>query len=275
MARISLAEALPIELSASIAPECIAARARIESARIRAQEDFLEEIRQARRQNPQFYVERQAFCTFVLTVWFAVNHELCSLGRRRKWRHRLPADDIRELSERFLENFTIFVAHPDGRDRYGRPLEGVIESRLYHSPDLSPGFRKLIEQHKLRDAARTELKAVADHQGGKPGKKTRKKPQATVIVDSAGLMRELKILNANRKTPQEPLELNDLSKLAAQLAAESPAGGPNKKTWAKLLAREPVRSDVLQHLERYFEEHNHRLKDGIQYLENLSSGPKT
>jgi hypothetical protein len=93
-----------------------------------------------------------------------------------------------------------------------------------------------------------------------------KKKQAAVIVDLPSLMRELRILNANRKPPQKPLELNDPSKLPAQLAAESPPGGPNKKTWEKLLTSAPVRSDVQQHLERFFEEHEHRLKDGIQYL---------
>ena len=93
-----------------------------------------------------------------------------------------------------------------------------------------------------------------------------RKKQATVTVDPGSLMTELKALDSNRKKPKKPLKLSDPSKLAAQLAADSPSGGPNKKTWMKLLAGEPVRSDVARHLEEFFVEHEHRLKDGIQYL---------
>jgi hypothetical protein len=88
--------------------------------------------------------------------------------------------------------------------------------------------------------------------GGKS--KTRKK-QATVTVDPDWLMRELKVLDSNRKLPQKPLELNNPSKLAIQLAAESPPGGPNKKSWEKMLTGAPVRSDVPEHhLKQFFEE---------------------
>jgi hypothetical protein len=115
---------LPSELTAYTAPkwpECIAARARIESVRIRAQKKFIETRQRALRQDPQpdFNFEEQAFGTYILSVWLAVIQELCLLGRRHKWRHVLPADHIRLLSERFLESFTTLVAHPeDGRDRY-------------------------------------------------------------------------------------------------------------------------------------------------------------
>jgi hypothetical protein len=98
------------------------------------------------------------------------------LGRRRKWRHVFRADHIPELSNRFLENFTIFIAHPeDGRDRYSRPLEGVIEHHLSHSPNLLPSFRKMLEQHKFWHAGQAELQATADYQGGQRRKKTGKK----------------------------------------------------------------------------------------------------
>ena len=281
MPRIPLAEVLPAELTAYATPkwpEIIAACARIESARNGAQEEFLEAIRQARQQNLQFDLERQAFCTYVLTVRLAVNHELCLLARqparRRKSQQPLPVYRVRDLLERFLENFTIFVAYPeDGRDRHGRPIEHVIEHRLGHSPSLSPSFRELVEQHKLWAEGQAELKAAADHQDGKQGKKPRKKnkPQYAVIVDPARLMEELKALNAKRKE-SEKLELNDLNKLAAQLAAES-QGIPNKKSWLKLLTGTPVRSDVPDHAKQFFEEQGHHLKRGIQYLEN--SRPKT
>jgi hypothetical protein len=104
--------------------------------------------------------------------------------------------------------------------------------------------------------------------------KTRKK-QATVTVDPAWLINELKELNSKRRPPQKKLELNHdlsdknaLSKLATQLAEESPAGGPNKASWEKLLTGQPLRSDVAkQHLARFFEEHEHLLKNPFQYLE--------
>jgi hypothetical protein len=103
--------------------------------------------------------------------------------------------------------------------------------------------------------------------------KARKK-QETVTVDPAWLIDELKELNPKRKPPQKQLELNHdlsdkhaLSKLAMQLKTESPPGGPNKQSWEKLLTGQPVRSDVAkQHLTRFFDEHLHRLKNGIQYL---------
>jgi len=99
------------------------------------------------------------------------------LGRRRKWRHILPADHIRALSNQFLENFTIFKAYPeDGKDRYNRPFEGVTDSR-----GLLPGFRKMLEQNELWQAGQAELEAIADHQGGKPRKKTRDKPVPTEV----------------------------------------------------------------------------------------------
>jgi hypothetical protein len=52
----------------------------------------------------------------------------------------------------------------------------------------------------------------------------------------------------------------------ASVRQRPPQGGPNKKSWVKLLTRQPVRSDVARHLEEFFVEHEHRLKDGIQYL---------
>jgi hypothetical protein len=182
VSRISFSETLPDVLTAYTAgvfrkpdspitapkwPEIIAARARIESARIRAQKEFLEAIRQA-RQRPQLAsdFERLAFCTYITSVWLALTRELCSLGRRRAWRHLLPADYIRELLEHFLEDFTISVAHPeDGKNRYGQRLEGVVEHHLRAS-SLSPGFRKLIEEHALWREGRAALQAAADYQAG-------------------------------------------------------------------------------------------------------------
>jgi hypothetical protein len=300
------AEILPVELTAYTGPkwpECTAARGRIESDRSRAREKFLE----IRRQDPPATGthDRYAFLNYIVTVWYSLNHELCVLGRRRKWRHVLPADHIRLRAKQFLENFTIFIAYPeDGRDRYDRPLEGIIEHHLGHSPNLSSSFWKLIEQHELWTTGEAERVETADHQGGKrkappasapaaspevgifvaapaspvgkTGEKGKaRKKQAKVTVDPDSLLRELKVLNSNRKPPDKPLELNNPSELAAQLAAES-TGGPNKKSWEKMLTGQPVRSDVVRvHLNRFFEEHEHRLQGAIPFQENLSSGPKT
>jgi hypothetical protein len=169
----SLAEVLPIELSASIAPECIAARARIESARIRAQKALFRAIQRNLKKPPKPNEDHFFFRNYVVTVWFVLVYELCVLGRRPKWRHIFPADHIRERSKRSLEKFTIFIAHPeDGRDRYGRPLEGVIEYGSGHSLGLSPRFWKMIKQHKFWHAGQAELLAVSDHQGGKRKNRT-------------------------------------------------------------------------------------------------------
>jgi hypothetical protein len=176
MARISLAEVLPVELTAYAAqqwPECTAARARIESARIRARKAFFKAIRRNLKKPPKPQEDHFFFRNYIVAVWFALVYELCLLGRRRKWRDLLPADHIRLRSEQFLEWFTILVAHPeDGRDRYGRPLEHVIESSLGHGSSLSPRFRKMLEQHKFWHAGQAELLAVSDHQGGKRKNRT-------------------------------------------------------------------------------------------------------
>jgi hypothetical protein len=166
-----LAEVLPVELTAHTAPkwpECTAARARIEGVRIRAQKAFFRAIRRNLKKPPKPQEDHFLFRNYIMAVWFVLVCELCLLGRRRKWQHKLPADRIGQCSEQFLERFTIFIAHPeDGRDRYGRPLEGVIEYGLGHSPNLSPSFWKMIKQHKFWHAGQAELLAVSDHQGGK------------------------------------------------------------------------------------------------------------
>jgi hypothetical protein len=167
MSSIALAEILPIELSES-APECIAARARIESVRIRAQKAFFRAIRRNLKKPPKPWEDHFFFRNYIVAVWFELNHQLCELGRRRKWQHKFPADRIGQCSEQFLERFTIFIAHPeDGRDRYGRPLEGIIEYRLGHSPSLSPSFREMLKQLKFWHAGQVELLAVSDYQSGK------------------------------------------------------------------------------------------------------------
>jgi hypothetical protein len=152
----------------------------------------------------------------------------------------------------------LWIAHPeDGRDRFGRPLEGVIEHPLWHSSRLLPNFQKIVEQHELWSAGEAERQAVADHQGGKPRKKTGKKriePQAAVIVDLSWLMKELKDLNAKRK-PQDQLELT-----ASGLTDKSPPGAPRQQTWEKLLKGKPVRSDVPAHLIPFFKLYGRSLK---------------
>jgi hypothetical protein len=242
--------------------ECIAARARIESERIRAQKEFVE----TRQQEPPAgwstaTHDLYAFSDYVAAVWFALNRELCTLGLRRKWRHIFPADHIRQRSEEFLEGFTTLIAYPeDGRDRHGRPLEGVVESYVR----LSRRFQELIKQNKLWDEGKSELKATADHQGGKLRKKTRKKLQASVLVDPIWLMTELNALNAKR-APGDQLKLT-----APQLAANSPDGGPHVETWRKLLKGERVRSDVPDHLIAFFERYRRHLKPAdIRFRTNV------
>jgi hypothetical protein len=151
---------LPVELTASLEPECTAAIARIESVRIKSREAFLKSI----QQNLWTEKDLPLFVNYVMTVCFAVNHELCTLGRRRKWRPVWRVTHIRQRSEQFREAFIVFKAYPeDGRDRYGRPLERVSDDR----GRLLPGFQKMLEQHELWDAGQTELSAVAKHQAGR------------------------------------------------------------------------------------------------------------
>jgi hypothetical protein len=245
MPRIPLAEVLPAELTTHTAqwPECIAARARIESARIRARKEFLKAIRQNLKPQEDIFF----FRNYIVAVWFALVCELCLLGCRRKWRHILPADHIQLRSEQFLEAFTILIAHPeDGRDRYDRPLQHVIERYQFPPSTLSLSFRKMLEQHELWDEGQEEFEAVADYQGGKPRRKTRKKPQEAIIVDPACLMKKLNELNAKRG-PRNQLKLT-----APGLAAISPPGGPHVKTWRKLLKGDSVRKDVQERLIAFF-----------------------
>jgi hypothetical protein len=188
-----LAEVLPIELTAHTTPkwpECTAARAKIESARIRARKEFLEAMHQSLPKDlpqNQWPNDRVLFRNYVVTVWFALNHELCELGRRRKWQHKLQADHIRQRSEEFLEGFTTLIAYPeDGRDRFGRPLEGVIEGYVR----LSRRFQELIQQHELWDEGQAELLAVSDQQGGKRKNRTVRQLAAiekTARPQSAGI----------------------------------------------------------------------------------------
>src|SRR5262245_48577632 len=100
------ADILPTELTNSV-PEYTAAVARIESVRIKAREAFLKAIR--RNLWPQ--KDLRLFANYVISVWFALNHELCLLGRQRKWRFVWGVIHIRQRSEKFAEDFAIWKAH--------------------------------------------------------------------------------------------------------------------------------------------------------------------
>jgi hypothetical protein len=73
-------------------------------------------------------------------------------------------------------------------------------------------------------------------------------------------MRTLNELNETRKNMKPPQD--QLTLTAAGLAAKckSVPGLPRKPTWDKLLARQPVRSDVPNHLLQFFKVFGHPVK---------------
>jgi hypothetical protein len=107
-----------------------------------------------------------------------------------------------------------------------------------------------------RDKARNfeQGRCYESEDGRRPARKRQpqRKPGEAMVKVSVSWLKE-KIAEVNKlakKKGQKQLTLTP-----GALAHKSPPGGPHRTSWGKLLAGEPIRRDVLEHLVAFFEQY--------------------
>jgi hypothetical protein len=148
----------------------VAARARIESARLRANR----ELEQARKEHPpdDLTTSRWDLCAlyvYILNIFRAFTREACGLGKKRVW----GVDYIRSQADEFLRKLTIQANFEKGLDRFRDRTSSLTEG----CGDLKQAVKAAFEKSEEWKEYENELLEVAELQAT---------PEATADASKAG-----------------------------------------------------------------------------------------